>query len=457
MSSLRVRSILVTAAVVGLALALGGGAIFAWLRAGFANEFRGLVQSHLVAVAAAFEISHGELEWSHVPAGAGGTDARAAVYALDGRRMDGEAWLAPPARAGTLRDPTFIAVTFPDGRPGLAAWASHQPEEDHSASPRQVLVGVALPTALVDRRLADVGWALLIGGAATTAVTLAVLAVALHRLLLPHARLADAITHLDWHHPDRRLPTDSQPAELLPVVTRINELIDRLARASDLARSFNAVAAHELRTPIAGLRATIEVARQGGDRSPALAACHAIVLQMQARIDNLLMAARLEAGQVQPVRDEVDVHALLRTAWEAQTARAAERGVGPHWDLAGSGLAEADGEALRMVVANLFDNAVTYCRPRGKVAISCRIAGGWLVVEVANPGGTLPPDAADRVFDRHWRGSRERGTASRHAGLGLFICRELAGLMGGSLTANLAGDEFRVRLQVPAAGDFEYW
>lgn len=454
MKSLRLRVALASAAVIGLTLSGGGLGVELIRRHALQSEFAEVVRSRLHGVAADCEFEEGKLErHRRTPDSAD----EAWVVRYGEAVADGSPWLPEPPDGATLEHPWQVAIEFPDGGHGMAAGAWFDAEDDHHSTGRRASATVAVRSDILDRQLATLRATLLFGGLGVAVLAATALALVLGRLLRPHALLADAIAGLDPRRAGQRLPVDGMPAELRPVAERINDLCDRLERAYGLAASFHAVAAHELRTPLAGLRATIEVAQgNGGSPTAALAACHQIALRMQARIDNLLMAARIDAGQMRPQRDEIDLHDLLRQAWDGQAERVGERGLVVRWDLAGSGLVEGDVEALRMVISNLIDNAISHTPGTGGIGITTREAGGWTELVVDNATALDPADA-ERVFDRGWRSRTAAAGEARHAGLGMSITRELVGLMRGRISVSVSGGRFAVAIALPAPGEFSYW
>ena len=172
---------------------------------------------------------------------------------------------------------------------------------------------------------------------------------------------------------------------------------------------------------------------------------------------DLLIAARLDAGQMTPRREEVDVRALLEGLWTDQATRAQTRGLTATWQQDGDALAEADPEALRMVFTNLVDNSVSHSPVGGVLEFALREDGAFLLVTVANPAPALEPGNAARIFARGWRnaGGTDEG---RHAGLGMAICRELVGLMRGTITARIEAGRLLIDLRLPSAGtELQYW
>lgn len=454
MTSIRLRVALVAIAVVASVLATGGWIIAEHLSAMLAAEFDRLLAQRLTSLATGLEFERGRLEIH----GQGPQVLAVAVLTPEGVRLRGPAGTAPPSGLAIGAPPILVDGLHGDGRPCRWGWTLVAPEdEDHGRTHHQLVVGIAMDPAPVRQQMQSIRRTLLVGSLLTAAATAAILALALGRMLRPHAVLADQVRTLD---PRRavRLPVAGLPSELRAVAERINDLCDRLDRAYGLAATLHAAAAHELRTPLAGMRATIEVASQGGgDPLAALATCHAIAMQMQARIDNLLMAARIDAGQLNPRCEEIDVHDLLRSGWASVGPQAArERGLSARWELAGEGLAQADREALRMVIGNLLDNAVSHAPAGSVLDLACADDGAFCRITIANPAPGMSPAAAEQVFTRGWRSGSTSGD-TRHAGLGTSICRELIALMSGRISGELTEGRFSVTIVLPAAGQFEYW
>ncbi len=452
MISLRVRVALVTA-VVEVVLLGSGSWVLNWrIAVALDQEFDHLTIQRLTASASGLEFEDGDIEMH----GQGPAVTALALVGADGVRLSGQPWLQPPTGL-VVGQPILGNATTADGEPCRTAWVRVMPEHEKMPTGKTLDVGIAMSLTDLREQQAAIGRTLVAGALLVAIAGILVLTMTLGRMLAPHARLAEQVGNLDPRRPGRRLEVASLPPELRGIAERINELCDRLERAYGLATSFHAAAAHELRTPIAGLRATIEVAAQpGGEAAAALATCHAIALQMQARIDNLLMAARIDAGQLVPRRDEVDVHAMLRQAWQAVEERAHARGLAVTWDLAGSGLAVADPEALRMVLANLVDNAVSHALGSQPLSFACADKEGRLAVILANPVVGMTAESAPLVFERGWRADGG-SSAYRHAGLGMGISRELVGLMAGRIEARFADGLFIVEVSLPAPGVFEYW
>ena len=251
------------------------------------------------------------------------------------------------------------------------------------------------------------------------------------------------------------LTVERVPVELKPIVNRMNELLARLGRAMESQREFVAEAAHQLRTPLAGLKLQSENLL----RAPVPEDVRESVQLMKATADravhlsNQLLALARAEPEFNPLRDFVSVD-LVSVARDA----------GAHWipqALASSVDIELDAPdhavmiqgnitLLGELVSNLVDNAVRYGAKPGKVKVTvCGDPVASITVEDDGPG--LTPDLARRVFDRFYRTPDATSTGS---GLGLAIVKEIAELHGGtaSIESLPALNGTRVRVAFPAAG-----
>src|SRR5262249_29966560 len=148
-------------------------------------------------------------------------------------------------------------------------------------------------------------------------------------------------------------------AELAAPVRTLNELLARLDASFAREREFTANVSHELRTPLAGLRTLLEVSARA-PRPDDLAAALAIVVQMCNVVENLLMLARVDAGQLEILRGRVALRGLVEDCWRPHAALAAERGLALRNLVPDDAIAITDRDKLRVVLGNLLSNAVEY-------------------------------------------------------------------------------------------------
>jgi signal transduction histidine kinase len=252
---------------------------------------------------------------------------------------------------------------------------------------------------------------------------LAVSVFAVRRALAPLKQISHAAECIDPAKADVRLPTEHAPAEIVPLVNAMNLALDRLEIGLRQQREFNADASHQLRTPLAILSANIESMQ---DRAAAAKLGYDVEL-MSRIVNQLLIVARLEA--LSKLHDEaVDLHAVATDV--ATNLAPIAVASGKHLEVVSeeqSILVRGNAEALRAVLTNLVENAVSHTLPGTTVSIY--VTDGP-AVEVIDSGPGVPGDQIDRIFDRFWKGDRN----GKGAGLGLAIVKQIMGALQGTVS-----------------------
>jgi signal transduction histidine kinase len=258
------------------------------------------------------------------------------------------------------------------------------------------------------------------------------------RCLAPLRSAAAEVAAVDVNSLDRQIAPRDLPAEVLPFVEAVNGAFDRVRDGVERHRRFTANAAHELRTPVAILKVRVDRLND----KPLKHDIERDVRRIQTIVDQLLILARLSGSDRKSDR-EIDLGrtVLAITAdfmpiaidnrrnieFEPPPARVAAR---------------IDDWAVESIVANLVENAVRAEPENGTVVV--RVLPG-AVIEVADHGEGVAPDHRERIFEAFWR----KNDASRGAGLGLAIVRELLDELHGSIevrTTEGGGATFVVRL-----------
>ena len=270
-------------------------------------------------------------------------------------------------------------------------------------------------------------------------VMAAILTAVVTRSMRPVEELAERIKRIDATDLDASIRMPTLPTELEPIVVQFNALLARLESAFERERGFCADVAHELRTPLAGLRTTLEVtqARTRTDEQYARAIdqCKLVVVQTQGLVDSLLQIARLESGQNEMRPEWIDLNATIQSTWQDVAAKApAPNSYQLSWKLATDAEVWADQAVLEVVLRNLFDNAIEYVDEHGAIEIESAMTPDGARIVIANSGCRVEPEDADKVFDRFWRGSNSRAGTGSHFGLGLSLAQRAAVNLGGTLT-----------------------
>lgn len=237
------------------------------------------------------------------------------------------------------------------------------------------------------------------------------------------------------------------PEEILPVVTEINALFRRLSEALESQRNFVSDAAHQLRTPIAALRAQIEAA--ASESPPAARDRFAGILAGAERLSRLvgqLLALARAEPQATAAEPEVALPDVAAEVAEAWLPAAIARGIDLGFELAPASV-HGNPVLLHEMLANLLDNAIRHAPEGGTVTVSCGVQEerAWLVVE--DDGAGIPEDELATVFERFYQ---RPGSPAGGCGLGLAIVRAVARRHGGTVSAGrsprLGGALIRVEL-----------
>jgi signal transduction histidine kinase len=251
--------------------------------------------------------------------------------------------------------------------------------------------------------------------------------LAVGRALRPVSAIRGKLADITAHDLHQRVPEPDARDEIAALARTVNATLDRLQTAVEQHKRFVADAAHELRSPLAVLRARLELTAHRVD-APALAArALTDVGRIQALTDDLLLLARLDAGE--PLRgQEVD---LGQVAAEEAARTRPRADVAVTLDIAPDVLVHGSGDQLRRLVANLVDNAVRHASTAVEVRLTVRDARA--VLEVTDDGPGIPAEHREVVFDRFTRLDESRDRDSGGSGLGLAIARDIAVAHRGSL------------------------
>lgn len=252
------------------------------------------------------------------------------------------------------------------------------------------------------------------------------------------------------------------PSELEPVIAQLGQFMERMRTALEREQSFSAHAAHELRTPLSGLRATLErlatVIERPGKEDPrqAVDAIHralAITGELSRLLDALLELSRASGPLSGARRYRVILGPEIESAWLDRSERAALRRLELSLDVPEEFEVDSIPELLRRVIENLLDNAIAYATEGSLIRIRGRIdrTSGTterVVLEFSNRASDLAPDAALRAFDLFWRGDAARSARDSY-GIGLALCRRIVRVLGGTIHAEQSEGEFRIFVALP--------
>jgi two-component system sensor histidine kinase TctE len=224
------------------------------------------------------------------------------------------------------------------------------------------------------------------------------------------------------------LSEEQAPREVRPLIHAMNDLLSRLATAIATQQRFIADAAHQLRTPIAGLKTQTELAlRQSppGGAQDALRRLQTATEQSARLVNQLLSLARAEPGaKLRHAVERLDLARLARDTTTDWVPRALARGIDLGYEgVEGAAWIEGDHFLVRDLLGNLLDNAIRYTQQGGQVTVRVSAGGDAVRLSVEDNGPGIPEHERERVFERFYR---VLGTGTEGCGLGLAIVREIA-------------------------------
>jgi signal transduction histidine kinase len=437
----RLRTTLAAAVVVAIAFVLGGGALVLALRASLAGAAESAAEDRVNALVATIEASGVD----GLPTAAAGpgededdvADLAWQVVATDGDVVvsSGTGGLSLPRSSGDvhLDDDPYVAETRsarpPDGTRFLVTVAASLEDAEESAEALVPVLAVGLPLAVLV--VAGTTW-VLVG-----------------RAFDPVRRIRAQVEQIGGGDLHQRVPVPTVRDEIAGLARTMNAMLDRLEDSAVRQQRFLSDTSHELRSPLASLRQTAEVARShpaAVDREELVDAVLEETARLQHLVDQMLVLTRTSEGAANR-RTEVDLDDLVL----AEASRL--RRLHPHLTVDTRGVAAGrvlgDAAAFGQVVRNLADNAARHAAG----VVRMRVTGANRVeLTVEDDGTGIAGDDRERVFDRFVRLDEARTRDAGGSGLGLAIVREVARAHGGDATvgeSELGGACFRV--SVPAS------
>lgn len=355
--------------------------------------------------------------------------------------------LARPASLPLAGQALYFDLPLPDQHGGRAVALALTTPPGSLAHPALLVVATERePHDRLERRIHNL---LLAGIGLTFALAVLIALLAVRRGLRPVLRVGDAVSAADPAARSPALANLTVPRELEPFAQALTNAFERLYAMVESERRFSRDVAHELRTPLAEIRSSIESAQRQPDDAAAtraaFAASIAAVERMQRAIDVLFMLARQDAGLAPPAVDPLDLPPLLHGLLDGMESNARTRDIRCLRELPAHLWIRCDVGALERIVSNLLHNAIEYAPAGSLVTVAVEPGQETVTLCVSNAAPDLDADDLARLGQRFWRKTRTGGAAA-HAGLGLALARALARSLGLELHFNLDQGRLAARL-----------
>jgi|GEM_PF-2747888 len=294
-------------------------------------------------------------------------------------------------------------------------------------------------------------WSILAAAAVAILVALGVALLVARRLGRPLTRLTRAARRLGSGDLSARAGDEDAPGELGELAATFDQMAEALAREDEVRRVLVADVAHELRTPVTILQASLEELVDGTvePETDRLSSLHDEVLRLARILQDLESLAAAQAAGLEMTAQPVDLAEVASEAIERLRGAFATAEVEPHVALAPTTVL-GDPARLDQVVTNLLTNAMKFTPPGGDVQVRVATMNGDARLEVEDSGPGIAPDEIDHVFERFWRGSAGRATSG--SGVGLAVVAELVRAHHGRVEVTSApGEGARFAVILPRA------
>jgi two-component system, OmpR family, heavy metal sensor histidine kinase CusS len=280
------------------------------------------------------------------------------------------------------------------------------------------------------------------------------------RAIRPLSDIIETTARLRPNRMDERLVIRQTDDELDRLSATVNQFLDRIAVYLSQSNNLLANSAHELRTPLAAIRSSIEVA-VGGHRTPQeyqelLSEVIGECASLERLVNQLLLLAETDSELIRAHSEQVNLSSLVMRCAEMFSAVAEARqidlvsAVDPNLSVMGFG------NHLRQVINNLLDNAIKFTPAGGTVRVSLFRDGGSIILRVADTGGGIPAADLPHIFERFFRGdrSRQRIEQTTGTGLGLSICQAIVSAHRGRIFVDtVEGSGTTMTVQLPGVLD----
>jgi two-component system heavy metal sensor histidine kinase CusS len=325
-------------------------------------------------------------------------------------------------------------------------------QQDGLTTELQVQIGVNM--AQEARLLERLAWTLLGAVVLGTALVSLTGTWLVRRGLRPLKALADQTAAMAPDKANQPIDAMAFAEELRPWITQFNALLLRVQRAYVQLESFNADVAHELRTPLANLIGSTELAltrqRSNEELQTVLASNLEEIGRLSGIVTDMLFLSKADRGTSTRLRAVVSLAAQARDVIDFYDAMLDEAGL--KTEVRGDAVADVDAALIRRALSNLLGNAIRFATLASIIKIDIAEDSEAFTISVVNRGEPIEAAALPRLFERFYRAAEARDGSTRHHGLGLAIVEAIARMHGGRVFASSQDGETRIGFTVRRNG-----
>jgi signal transduction histidine kinase len=353
---------------------------------------------------------------------------------------------------------TMLYVALQVAPPRVAA-------EDSESQPRVLVALLASPRRGLRTILKDVAKRFLQAGLVTLAISIVLALLIARSIAKPLRRMTAATEEIARGNYDQTLDIASSD-EVGRLAASFNTMAREVKASRQAQRDFVANVSHELKTPLTSIQGFSQAILDGTaddelNRYRAAEIISSEANRMSRLVDELLDLARIESGQIEMIREPVDLARILGACVEKFALRAREGNVELKLDTSALPLISGDKDRLAQVFTNLLDNALKHTPPDGRVTIKAQELKekprkrepitSMIEIAVTDTGPGIPPEDLEHIFERFYQVDKSRAGKNRGIGLGLTIAKQIVEAHGGKIRTESViglGTKFTVILPI---------
>lgn len=257
------------------------------------------------------------------------------------------------------------------------------------------------------------------------------------RALVPLSSLSHSVANITNENLSQKIPNFSQSAELSQLTNSFNEMLSRLQTSFEQQKRFSASAAHELKTPLATIKTSLQVLNL--DESPSLSEYKDnafVVAQSVDRLIEIVNNLLLFSNSNSSMNDEINIPALIKDCANQLSAKIKQKEIAINMDLSDCKIL-GNYTLVRTAIYNLIDNATKYNRQHGKIEISAKMQDD-IVITIADCGIGISPQNLGKICEPFFRADQSRSKEIEGSGLGLAISKSIITSHQGTLSLSSA-------------------